>query len=435
MQIFRGWLNYTEVYVLNQAKISVIYLSKKGRRNHLRILHTSDWHIGKKLKEHDRTTEFRKFFAWLADVTARENIDALIVSGDIFDSRNPSAESQEIYYSFLAEIAGKSCRHAVITSGNHDSAALIDAPAGIMSRLDVHVVGRSRKDEIITLNDESGNPEMIVCAVPFLREDDVIPAVNDEASEKSVRIREGIKSHYAEIFSRSLETRGDYDIPIIATGHIFLQSGKTQPDEGERSIYLGTAPNVGTDIFPEYIAYTALGHLHSPQRVGRANIRYSGSPLAMSFGELGATKTVSIVDFDGKNFAGIREIDIPVWQKMTRIFGDMAGIESEIRKLIALNESVWAEVTYTGNTQPVNLHERLAEMVRDSAVEVLSIIDDGKYKVHNTTDEFDGKTLDAIDPLKMFEHLMKAEGTPEEKQEKMKELYMKILQEVRAEEK
>ena len=396
----------------------------------MRILHTSDWHIGKKLKEHDRTTEFRKFFAWLADVTARENIDALIVSGDIFDSRNPSAVSQEIYYSFLAEIAGKSCRHAVITSGNHDSAALIDAPAGIMSRLDVHVVGRSRKDEIITLNDESGNPEMIVCAVPFLREDDVIPAVNDEASEKSVRIREGIKSHYAEIFSRSLETRGDYDIPIIATGHIFLQSGKTQPDEGERSIYLGTAPNVGTDIFPEYIAYTALGHLHSPQRIGRANIRYSGSPLAMSFGELGATKTVSIVDFDGKNFAGIREIEIPVWQKMTRIAGDMAGIEREIRSLIALNESVWAEVTYTGNTQPVNLQERLAEMVRDSAVEILSIKDESPRETGGKNTPSTPITIKDMKPIEMLNLYFEEYRIPQEERDIYMPLYMDILREM-----
>lgn len=399
----------------------------------MRILHTSDWHIGKKLKEHDRINEFRKFFAWLAEVIARENVDALIVSGDIFDTRSPSADAQEIYYSFLAEISGKTCRHAVITSGNHDSAGLIDAPGKIMSRIDVHVVGHSR-NEIITLKDSSGKPEMIVCAVPFLREDDVMLSVNDESSDKSGKIRAGIKSHYAEIFTRALEVRGDSNIPIVATGHLFLQRGKTQPDEGERSIYLGTAPNVGTDIFPEYLAYVALGHLHSPQEIGRANIRYSGSPLAMSFGEWGVTKTVSIVDFDGRNFAGVREIEIPVWQEMRRISGDMAGIEREIRGLFALNESVWAEVTYTGNTQPIDIQEKLTEIVRGSKVEVLSIIDAENYVLPGNNDEFDGKTLDTIDPVKMFEHLMKTKGTPKEKHEKMKELYGEILQKVTAEE-
>ena len=156
----------------------------------------------------------------------------------------------------------------------------------------------------------------------------------------------------------------------------------------------------------------------------------------MSFSELGVAKTVSIVDFEGKNFAGVREIDIPVWQKMARISGDMAGIESGIRKLIALNDSVWVDVTYTGNTQPIDIQERLAELVKGSKVEVLSIIDEEKYIVPgNNIDEFDGKTLDAIDPLKMFERLMQSKGTPKDKQEKMKDLYMKILQEVEAEEK
>ena len=139
----------------------------------MRILHTSDWHIGKKLKEHDRTDEYRKFFDWLADIIASEKIDVLISAGDIFDNRNPSIESQEIYYSFLGKIAGNTCRHVVITAGNHDSAAFIDAPSALMERCDVSVVGRSSENEIITLNDAQGKLELIVCAVPFLHEDDI----------------------------------------------------------------------------------------------------------------------------------------------------------------------------------------------------------------------------------------------------------------------
>lgn len=404
---------------------------------HLRILHTSDWHIGRKLKEHDRAEEFRKFFAWLGDVIARENIDALIVSGDIFDTRSPSAEAQEIYYSFLAEVSGKSCRHVVITSGNHDSAAFIDAPSKIMSRLEIHLVGRSRNDEIITLKDESGSPEMIVCAVPFLRDKDLRTVkAEDTFADVEHQIKTGIKNHYAEIFSRALETRGDNDIPIIATGHLFLEAGTTRADEGEHSLYVGTAIKVGTDIFPDYIAYTALGHLHSPQKIGRPNIRYSGSPVYMSFGELGVTKTVSIVDFDGKNFAGVREIDIPVFQEMARISGDMAGIKDDIQKLVSKNESVWLEVIYTGDTRPADIQKELSELVKDSAVEILSIIDKMNYKIPGDgANDFDGKILSDIEPLKMFERLMTSKDVPEEKQEKMKELYGEILQEAKAEEK
>ena len=399
----------------------------------LRILHTSDWHIGRKLKEHDRAEEFRKFFAWLADVIARENIDALIVSGDIFDTRSPSAEAQEIYYSFLAEISGEKCRHVIITSGNHDSAALIDAPGKMMSRLKIYVVGCSRNNEIICLNDESGSPEMIVCAVPFLREDDVTSLNADgESSDRSVKIRAGIMKHYAEIFSEALKTRGGSNIPIVATGHLFLQRGRTQPDEGERSIYLGTAPNVGTDIFPDYIAYTALGHLHSPQEIGRPNIRYSGSPIAMSFGEAGTQKSVSVVDFDGRNFSGVREINIPVFQEMARISGDMSKIEEDIRKLISKNKSVWAEVTYTGKNPVGDLQERLSEIVKDSAVEILSIKDESpRNDILNGGGRKDPPVeIKDMKPIAMLNLYFEEYGIPEEEQKIYRPLYIDILREM-----
>ena len=402
----------------------------------LRILHTSDWHIGKKLKEHDRADEFRKFFAWLEDVVDREKPDAIIVAGDVFDSRNPSAESQEMYYSFFGKIAGgeRSCRNAVIISGNHDSPALIDAPAGVMGRCNIHVIGRSREDEIITLTDSDGKPEMIVCAVPFLHDSELRTANAGDTFDITRKIQEGIKNHYAEIFARAREIRGDYDIPIVAAGHLFLEAGKTRTDEGERSMYLGTAVKVGTDIFPDDIAYIALGHLHSPQAVGRANIRYSGSPIALTFGEWGVPKTVSIIDFDGRNFAGVREIEIPMWQKMKRISGDMAKIEADLRGLMSLNESVWAEVTYTGDTQPGDIQQELEEIVKESAVEVISIIDKGEY-ISVNDDGFGGKTLDDIDPVKMLRRKMDSMKIPEEKRTKMEELYGEILREISAEEK
>ena len=257
----------------------------------------------------------------------------------------------------------------------------------------------------------------------------------DTFADVEHQIKTGIKNHYADIFSRALETRGDNDIPIVATGHLFLEAGTTRADEGEHSLYVGTAIKVGTDIFPEDIAYVALGHLHSPQRVGRPNIRYSGSPVYMSFGELGVTKTVSVVDFDGKNFAGVREIDIPVFQEMARISGDMAGIESGIRELASKNESVWLEVVYTGNTRPADIQKELSDLVKDSSVEILSIIDKMNYykTPGDGANDFDGKILSDIEPLRMFERLMKSINVPEEKQDRMKELYGEILQEAKAE--
>ncbi len=399
----------------------------------MRILHTSDWHLGRKLKEHDRSEEFRKFFEWLENVIAREKPDALIVSGDVFNNFNPPIEAQEMYYTFLGKIAGKSCRNIIIISGNHDSAPFIDAPAEIMRRCNIHVIGCACPNEIIALNDPHGTPEMIVCAVPFLHDGDVRAVrAEDTFAEIEREIKAGIMRHYAEIFERAREIRGEAEIPIVATGHLFLEAGKTQIGEGKHATYLGTAIKVGTDIFPEDIAYVALGHLHSPQKVGRDNIRYSGSPIAMTFGECETQKSVSIVDFEGCNFAEVKEIPVPVWQIMKRISGDMAEIERRLRELGGLNKSVWAEVAYTGRESPGNLQDRIDEIVKGCpSVEVLSVVDDRQYMEH--TKEFGGRKLEDISLEKMFDHLMNTRNVSAEKRELFKKMYFEIIGSVNAE--
>ena len=399
----------------------------------MKILHTSDWHLGRKLKEHDRSEEFRKFLGWLECIMSKENPDAFIVSGDIFNSTNPSAEAQEMYYSFLGKIAGKSCRNIVIISGNHDSAPFIDAPAEIMRRCSIHVIGRTSPNEIITLKNALGVQEMIVCAVPFLHDKDIRTVKdNDSFSEASREIKEGIMRHYKEIFAKARELRGDRDIPIVATGHLFLEAGTTLGDEGEHAIYLGTAIKVGTDIFPEDIAYAALGHLHSPQKVGRANIRYSGSPIAMTFGECETQKTVSLVSFEGSKFAGVREIPVPVWQKMERVSGDMAEIERRLIELGELNESVWVEVTYNGKESAGNINDRLAEILEKCTnIEILSVRNEAAYESLSRWTGTDRQiTIGDMTPRKMLELYFDENRIPESTREIFIPLYQEILREM-----
>ena len=156
-----------------------------------KILHTSDWHIGRRLKNKERYEEFRKFFAWLEDVIKSENIDALLAAGDIFDSTTPSTKAQDIYYSFLGRIAEANCRHVIIISGNHDSPALLDAPKDLLKLFKIHVIGQAREnpaDEVLILNEADGKPELIVCAVPYLRDGDVrtMTADDPESLENSL---------------------------------------------------------------------------------------------------------------------------------------------------------------------------------------------------------------------------------------------------------
>ena len=282
-----------------------------------RVLHTSDWHIGRRLKTRERFEEYQKFFNWLENIIVYENIDALLVAGDIFDNTTPSTKAQDLYYSFLAKIMNTNCRHVIIISGNHDSPALLDAPKEILRNCDVHVVGtacENPEDEIINLNGE-----LIVCAVPYLRDRDVRTLKPEDNIDAGQELQQGIANHYAKVFERAEELQRDSNIPVIAMGHLFARGGKCNSDEGVRSLYVGTAVDVSTEIFPDFLTYTALGHLHSPQFVGRENIRYSGSPLPMTFSESKTPKSVYVLDLDGKNLAGVHEIEVPVFQRLARI--------------------------------------------------------------------------------------------------------------------
>ncbi len=403
----------------------------------MRILHTSDWHTGRKLKERSRLEEFGQFFAWLEDIIINEHIDALIVSGDIFDNTAPSPKAQELYYSFLGRLSNSPCRHAVIISGNHDSAIFIDAPSEIMKHCRVHVVGRTcdnPADEVITLTDAEGNPELIVCAVPYLHDKDIrIVKADDDPGDIERALKSGIMRHYAEVTGHARELRGASNVPIIAMGHLFLEHGMTLEDEGVRSLYVGTAVKVGTDIFPEDIAYTALGHLHSPQHIGRENIRYSGSPIAMTFGEASGRKSVSIVELEGRNFAGVREITVPVFQRLERLSGTIQEIENGIISLGHEGISVWLEVTYTGSEAIGDLQERFEDCAKVFPnIDILSVRDEGSSNIEaGGTGIFGGKSLDNVSPEGMFRYLMDSKDIPKGQRDVFMKMYMEILHGIR----
>ena len=396
-----------------------------------KILHTSDWHIGRRLKEHDRTDEFTNFFGWLEKLILTENIDTLLVSGDIFDNTTPSVPAQKVYYSFLTALAKSPCRHTVIISGNHDSPAFLDAPAELLGLSDIHVIGQACEnpaDEVISLKDSDGNTELIVCAVPFLRDKDVRTAKSDDSFEEIERsLKAGIAGHYSEVFDHAKALQGDSGVPVVAMGHMFLDKGRVQKDEGERSLYVGTAVKMNSNIFPEWLAYTALGHLHSPQSIGSENIRYSGSPIAMTFAEAEGTKSVSIVEFDDKSLAGVKEIPVPVFQKLTHIEGTLPDIEDKIRSLGLMNESIWLDVSYTGSEPELDLHERVHDFAKDfRKLEILAVHDENIAVVTDTIGS-EVVSLDEISPLKMFEKILNTKDITDDDKAVFTQMYEETL--------
>ncbi|MDR2475013.1 MAG: exonuclease subunit SbcD, partial [Bacteroidales bacterium] len=224
----------------------------------MKILHTSDWHLGRMLYgKKERSEEHAAFMAWLLETIKKNKIDLLIIAGDIFDTTTPGSNSQKMYYDFLLKVRNCGCRSSIVVGGNHDSPSLLDAPKEILSALNVHIVGKACEhieNEIIVINDETENPAAIVCAVPFLRERDISKFVEGETySDRSKRITDCIRKHYETVAKIAAEKRNNCgkNIPILATGHLAVVGGKRYNDDGVRETYIGNMECVGNEIFSE----------------------------------------------------------------------------------------------------------------------------------------------------------------------------------------
>ncbi|MDR2497956.1 MAG: exonuclease SbcCD subunit D C-terminal domain-containing protein [Tannerellaceae bacterium] len=259
----------------------------------MKIIHTSDWHLGQSFYSYDRKEEHRLFLAWLRNELSAAKADALLIAGDVFDNPNPPAESQAMYYRFLREITSDNPElNVVVIAGNHDSAARLEAPEPLLEGMRVHARGiiRRKSDGEIDLERLiiplicDGVTKAWCLAVPYLRQGDYPPASN---------YSEGVSKLYRAL----LDAVPDASLPIVAMGHLqSMGACISDNDSSERSI-IGGLESVSSDAFPSTLAYTALGHLHRPQSVsGRDKIRYAGAPVPMSFAERNNRRGVVLVE-------------------------------------------------------------------------------------------------------------------------------------------
>jgi DNA repair protein SbcD/Mre11 len=335
----------------------------------MRILHTADWHLGKKLDQHDRTEEHQRFLDWLLQTIDQQKIDALLIAGDIFDTGSPANETLRMYYNFLVNLRQTCCRQAVIIGGNHDSISTLNAPRELLRALQVHVVGgvpENAAEQIIPLTDETGAVQAVVAAVPFLRDRDVRLSVSGEtAAEREQRLREGITAHYTSLLPL-MESYLEKGISAIATGHLFAQ-GAT-PSDSEKEIHVGTLGQLPASAFPAAYHYIALGHLHKPQTVGGlTHIRYSGSPIPLSFSESNDQKQVVILTVEqGKDIA-IENYAIPLYRPLIRISGTPEKVKEKIRQLnIERTDQqlpAWVEIQVHTNSLLIQLQDELMELL------------------------------------------------------------------------
>jgi len=401
----------------------------------MNILHTSDWHLGRALYRRSRYEEFEAFLDWLAETIERQAIDVLLVAGDVFDSSMPSNRAQELYYRFLCRTAASSCRHVVVVAGNHDSPSFLNAPKELLKALDVHVVGSASaapEDEVLVLRNGQGTPELIVCAVPYLRDRDIRVATAGESIEdKERKLLDGIRDHYAAVAALAEQKREELgpdisaDIPIVGMGHLFVIGGQSIEGDGVRDLYVGSLAHVSAGIFPACFDYLALGHLHAPQKVnGSETMRYSGSPLPMSFGEANQQKSVCRVAFHG-TAASVCLIDVPVFQELERLQGDWNSIAGRIAALAAAGSPTWLEVIYDGDVIG-DLRERLDAAVSGTPMEVLRV--KNNRIIDRVLEQcLAGEALDDLDENEVFERCLRAHDVPEDQRPELRRSYRETL--------
>jgi len=403
----------------------------------MKIIHTSDWHLGQKFMSRDRKAEHGAFLDWLLLQLAREKVDALVIAGDIFDTGTPPNYALEMYYRFLTQVRSHGCLNVIVVGGNHDSISTLQAPKALLGAINVRVVGgmsETMQDEVVVIRDEQGQAKGIVCAVPFLRERDLRRSVAGETWEdKSKALMQGIKDHYQQVCALARETRGRISngdsLPIMATGHLFTTGGLTS--DGVRDIYVGSLGQISADSFPEDFNYVALGHLHRPQKVGgREHIRYCGSPIPLSFSEAGTEKQILLVDLELPQ-VDVTSIAVPEFGKLCVIRGDRDEILSQVESLeCPENGTIWLEVQYKGEHFISDFDRELREKIGDKSIELFALKNASPQRKLDLVTEEETEYLDDLSTEEIFTRRLDSANVREEEREELLQAFNEIMNKI-----
>lgn len=404
----------------------------------MKILHSADWHIGQKLRDKDRTYEHKAFLDWLTALIDEQEINILVVAGDVFDTANPSGAARELYYNFLAGLLKTNLDAAVIVAGNHDSPQMLAASAEILKHLKVYVVGAASPERLadclIPVYSKNGG-ELLAgfAAAPYLRHQDLLQvSAEDTSAEIQRRLRSGIKTFYDAAAGRLEEMRLGEQTPLIATGHLFAQGG--QVDDSMRDIHVGNLGQVSAEAFSPKFDYVALGHLHRPQKVGGEDrIRYPGSPLPLSFSELNYQKQVLIAEFDNGRLSGIKSVDAPLARELVSFEGTLSEIASKIENFTPLfdDTEAWAQIFARDTEYHADLNDKVAELLKDKPITPLIIRCEVLRADDDLGDDYSltAEQLEDLDPKDVFAALCAERGFDLENAPDVQQVYFELVEE------
>lgn len=370
-------------------------------RDAFRVLHTADWHLGKLLGEHSREAEHTQFLQLLLESIKNHGVDALVIAGDVFDSANPPQSALAQYYDFLSKLYRETECCVVVIGGNHDSPGNLEAPRQLLRSLRTYVVGArpaEPRDLVIPLPSPEA-PRLLVAALPFLRDRDLrVGQSGQNAAEIQKELAKGIRNCYVEAAAASLASAKG-TLPILATGHLTV-TGCTSSDS-ERDIHIGGLGAVTADVFPPEFKYVALGHLHRPQKAGFEHIRYSGSPIALSFSEASDSKEVRLIDFDAEGVTRQQSLPIPAFRQFAQITTRPDKFSEDLARFTpnpgAL--SAWVEVIVEDPVTGENLFELAQKQAAGRNFEVVRV-------VAKRSRELTGATLGEADPVNNLDEIL-----------------------------
>jgi len=308
----------------------------------IRILHTSDWHLGLELGGHERLEEQRLFLDWLRAECAAREVDALLVAGDVYDVVNPSVAAQSLFAEFLVEFRlALPDATVVVVAGNHDSGARLELPAPFAKVLGgIHLVGGVGSGEaglerhLVALAGKDCADAAWCLAVPFVRPGDIECKVGPQETVDQAFSR-SLGEFYRSL--KELARRRNPSLPLVAMGHLTLAGSDKA---GSERILIGGVESVAVSSLADGADYVALGHIHRCQTVGSPKVRYSGSPLAMDFDERRHAHRVLLVELDAAGAdPRITPIEVPEFVHLLRL-PETTGSWADLEK--AVTEFDWS---------------------------------------------------------------------------------------------
>lgn len=377
----------------------------------MRLLHTSDWHLGQSLHNFERHYEHQCFLDWLLDTVVAEQVDALLIAGDIFDNANPSSASQKQLYRFLQQAKERAPHlNLIVIAGNHDSPGRLEAPGPLLEAHGTRVIGtvqRTADGEIdleslvLPLTGRNGEIAAWCLAVPFLRPGDVPRVAADDGADPYLA---GIALLYKQALELALARRQDGQA-ILAMGHCHMVDGQMSNDS-ERRIVIGGTEMLPAGIFDPAIVYAALGHLHLAQPVGKQqHIRYCGSPIPLSFAEVNYQHQVLRIDIDGAAVREITPLMVPRAVELLRIPARPAPMAQVLEELAALevaeapsDQQPFLEVRVLLDAPEPGLRSRIETALDGKPVRLAKI--ETSSAARSSSIDSDVMTLDQLEKLK-----------------------------------